>query len=226
MKTILLCLSLLLGLSARGQANITLSSLTAQSATRRSASTALIDYWQARPSPGVLISLFGFNNGAQQYIQLFDTTNAAPLVNISSWNSTLDNFTNNVHGLSIGQPVQLSTNTAGVTAGIYYVGFTTNSSGVVVVEPNSFYLYDTVAHAVAATTVGRQDVTTATGSVAVFNLVPFHTFAVAATDNYSCIVPSTGINFGKSLLIAVSTTAGTYTAGAKDVTMLATVLSR
>jgi len=55
--------------------------------------------------------------------------------------------------------------------------------------------------------------------------VPMHAFAIAATDNYSVIVPMTGINFSKGIVACVSTTANTTTLGAKDVTMLATILA-
>jgi|ERR1043165_4030349 hypothetical protein len=55
--------------------------------------------------------------------------------------------------------------------------------------------------------------------------VPMHTFKIGATDNYSVIIPLTGINFSKGCQVCVSTTGPTTTIGAKEVTMLATLLA-
>lgn len=55
--------------------------------------------------------------------------------------------------------------------------------------------------------------------------VPMHTFAIAAADNYSVIIPLTGINFSKGIVACVSTTPNATTLGAKDVTMLATIVA-
>lgn len=220
----LLSLLLLLAIPA-GAADAALTLNSMYSAVRTDPATDLVDYWQVRSGPGVMISLFGYNNGSQQYIQLFDATNAAPTIAVTAWSATVDNFTNAFHGLSIGQPVQLTGTVATIAAGIYYVGMATNGAGVVISDPNSFYLYDTKANAMAGTTTGRQNIS-GSSSTATLNLVPFHTFVIGAANNYSCIVPNTGMSFGKSLLIAVSTSAGTYTAGAKDVTMTATLKSQ
>lgn len=61
------------------------------------------------------------------------------------------------------------------------------------------------------------------GAIPANGTVPMHTFAVAATDNYSCIIPLTGINFSSGIMALVSTTGPTLTLGAKNVTMLATL---
>ena len=54
--------------------------------------------------------------------------------------------------------------------------------------------------------------------------VPFHTFAIGATDNYSVIVPVSGIPFSRALIAVVSTTEDTYTPyGSNIATMLATL---
>ena len=54
--------------------------------------------------------------------------------------------------------------------------------------------------------------------------VPLHTFKIGATDNYSIIVQISGINFSTGIVACVSTTDVTTTLGAKDVTMLATLV--
>jgi len=55
--------------------------------------------------------------------------------------------------------------------------------------------------------------------------VPLHKFKVAAADNYGVLIPLTGINFSKGIVACVSTTADTTTLGAKEVTMLATIVA-
>jgi hypothetical protein len=55
--------------------------------------------------------------------------------------------------------------------------------------------------------------------------VPLHRFAIAAADNFSVIVPRSGINFGVGIVACVSTTADTTTLGAQDAAMLATILA-
>lgn len=52
-------------------------------------------------------------------------------------------------------------------------------------------------------------------------VVPLHTCAIGAADNYSVLIPVTGINFGRGLTIIVSSTPNLTTyAATKDVTML------
>ncbi|HVX56973.1 MAG TPA: hypothetical protein VHA37_04525 [Candidatus Saccharimonadales bacterium] len=55
--------------------------------------------------------------------------------------------------------------------------------------------------------------------------VPLHRFAIPAADNFSVIIPRTGINFSTGIVACVSTTDDTTTLGAKDVAMLATILA-
>lgn len=187
-------------------------------ATRTSTSTGLVDWWQVDTRTGKLISLFGFNNGSQQWLQVFDS-GAGPTNIVDGFaaaatgGQTADTCTNASHGLSIGQPVQLTGTFAGLSAGIFYAS---------PIDGNRFYLYDTKAHAISQGSTGKQDLTGSSAS-ATLNKLPLHTFAIGAADNYSFIVPDTGSSYGRGLVVAVSTTAATYTAGAKDVTMLITL---
>lgn len=104
----------------------------------RVSAAGLIDYMRISTRSEVLLSLFGWNNGAAAWIQFFDTALGTPLA----------------------------------------------------------------------------------------GAVPMHTFGIAAADNYSVIVPLTGINFGNGVFVAVSSTGPLYTAaGSKDVTMLATLIA-
>ena len=53
---------------------------------------------------------------------------------------------------------------------------------------------------------------------------PLYAFKIAANDNFSVIVPLSGINFSYGLYVALSSTQGFYTAGgSKDVTFLGTL---
>lgn len=218
MKKLLLSIALLLAIMPARAADLTYTASSAYDAARTDTTTGLVDYWQVYPQAQTVISVFGYNNGASQFLQMFDSTNAVPTVAVTAWNATADTFTAANSGLRTGQPIQVTTTTAGLSAAIYYVGMSNLSVSV-------FYLYDTKAHAISgAPTGGATGLQNLTGgsSTATLNLVPFHTLAIAAADNYWAIVPSTGISLGSGCLLAVSTTAVTYTAGAKDVTIMVT----
>src|SRR3954465_15283918 len=53
--------------------------------------------------------------------------------------------------------------------------------------------------------------------------VPLHTFVIAAGDNFSVIIPTTGIPCGTGIVIANSSTAQTLTVGAADCWFTTTV---
>lgn len=211
--TTLLSLGLLIG-NAVAQAVTTPTATlgSTQSASRADTTSNYVDWWQINTGPSQLISLFGYNSGAQQYLQIFDSS-AGPTVAVTAWVAATDIFTAAAHGLTTGERVQLTGTVAGISAGIYYAQW---------ISADTFYLYDTLAHAQAGGATGRSDVTGAT-STATLNRLPIHTFAIAATDNYSFIVPVVGMTCGKGIVVANSTTAATYTAGSKNVTIVATV---
>lgn len=209
-------------LPAFAQAEVVGSTATfgsTQVASRADTTSNYVDWWQVRTGPGLLISVFGYNSGAQQWLQLFDSS-AGPTVAVTSWDSTGDKFTATNHGLSNGEKIQLTGTVAGIAAGFYFVGLDTNSvSGLT--NTVAFYIYNTAANAYAGQTTGRQDLTGVTGT-ATLNRIPIHTFAIAATDNFSCVVQFTGMSCEKGIVLADSTTAATYTAGSKNLTMLVT----
>lgn len=183
-------------------------------APRADTTTNYVDWWQVRVGALTLISLFGYNSGAQQWIQLFDAA-VSPTIAITDTDDSTDIFTAASHGLNTGQRVQVS-GISGITdATICYVRK---------VSVSTFSLYDTLAHAMdSSSTTGRlnPDTPSDTGTI---TLVPIHTFAIGATDNYSCIISVTGVEFSKGLIAAVSSTGPLYTAGAaKNVTMLGTL---
>jgi hypothetical protein len=200
------------------QASFTSSST--QTAPRADATSNLVDWWQVRNGPGVFISCFGLNTGSAQFIQLFDSK-SGPTLAITGWDSTKDTFTATNHQLGIGTRLQLTNSLAGTPAGIYYVGGTNNAAGVTVRDPDSFALYDTLAHAQAAGATGRQDLGGVSGTGTMYFL-PLHVFRAGATDNFSCIIPVTGFGYNRGLVVAISTTSGTWTAGAKEATYLVT----
>lgn len=58
------------------------------------------------------------------------------------------------------------------------------------------------------------------------NAEPLHTFAIDASNNFSVIVPVSGIGFDVGLIVALSTTDAVYTAGAsKDLSFCGTLNS-
>lgn len=193
---------------------------SSKDATRRSSSTGYVDYMTVRTNPCELISLFGYNSGADQFLQLYDQNgswvpggNHPILRSVTDTNATTNLVT--VNGASL---------TAGDYLGAVYLTGVTGVSFAyaVAISATTVALYPTVADAMAQT--NRVDLTqnSETGS---FSLVPVHTFAIGATDNYSCIIPVTGIPFGRGLIVAVSTAGPLYTAGAKEVTICGTLKS-
>jgi hypothetical protein len=214
--------TLLTGLCLLGPATSQAQIVRGSTATAARADTTsnYVDWWAVYAGPATLISCFGYNSGAQQWLQFYDSANG-PTVAVTSWDASSDKFTATNHGLSIGQRIQLTGTVATIAAGIYYVGLDTNSLAGAVTNSVAFYVYDTLANAKAGGSTGRQNIVGAT-STATLNLLPLHTFAIAATDNYSCIVPDTGMSFGKGIVIANSTTGPTYTAGSKNVTIMVT----
>jgi hypothetical protein len=186
-----------------------------QQAPRADSSSNLVDWWLVKARPTTMVSCFGYNNGSQQFLQFFDTASTnGPLIYVSGMNSTAEFFTNSVTGGSgevmMGERIQL-TNNFGAAAGIYYA-VTTNIAGV-------FRLATSLANAQAGTVVNL----TNNSSSGVLLRVPEHSMAMGAADNFSVIVPNTGMGFGKGIVAAVSTTAATYTAGAKDLTLFITL---
>lgn len=182
-----------------------------QAASRADPTSNYIDWWQVRTGPGLIMSVFGYNSGPQQWLQIYDSPQG-PTVAVTAWDQTAKTFTATNHGLSNGERVQLTNTVASITAGFYYVGYTNSFQ---------FYLYDTAAHAYAGGATGLQNVSGAT-STATFQRLPIHTFAIAASDNFSCIVPVTGITCEKGIVLADSTTAATYTGGNKNFTAMIT----
>lgn len=209
MKTLFLCLSLA-GLAGSAFGQIQTKGSTA-SAPRADSTSNYVDWWLVNAQGTIVYSIFGYNSGSQQFLQIYDTT-VGPTVAVTAWDATSDCFTNTAHGLSTGQRIQLTGTVAGISAGIYYVGY---------VEPNAFSIYDTLAHAQTGGATGKQDVTGGT-STATLNRLPIACQAIAGTDNYSWVIPMTGGTLGKGLVIANSTTAATYTAGSKNITILVT----
>ncbi len=174
--------------------------------------TALMDYWAVTKGPGLMINLFGWNAGAAGFVEVFDTDHTNAFVPISGFDSGLGFYTNTIpRTFSHGEAVQLTNTLAGVTAGIYWVS---------VFESNLFTLNSTKVKALTFTADKPPTGASATGMVI---RLPVHTFAIAATDNYSCIVPVTGIPFGRGLLFGTSSTGGTYTLGGTNITAIVTV---
>lgn len=169
------------------------------------------DWELIRAGRGELLSLFGYNSGAAQFIQIFDSA-VGPVVTISATVAATDIATAASHGLHTGQRVHLPSDLAGVTAGIYYVNK---------ISANTLYLYDTKANAITGGASGRANFTgVASGTL---NLIPKHTFAIGGADNFSCVIPVTGLGFDNGVVVANSSTGPLYTAGSKDVTYCATL---
>lgn len=192
--------------------NFTFSS---RDASRTDTTTGFVDYVDVRRGVSVLLSLFGYNSGAQQWLQLFDVATGAPTLAIQT-NPEVETITEFValsHGLVDGDKVRISGITGIADTRFWFVH---------VVDANHFTIHDTLAEALAGTNAEEPSTQEDDGTL---NHVPLHTFAIGAADNFSVIVPRTGINFSRGLVAAVSTTATIYTAGAKEVTMLGTLIA-
>lgn len=61
-----------------------------------------------------------------------------------------------------------------------------------------------------------------TNNVPVNGAIALHTMTAGAADNFSCIVPVTGMAFSRGIAIAVSSTAGYLTLGSKEITCYGT----
>lgn len=192
-------------------------SSSTQNAPRADTTSNYVDWWQVRNGPGIFISCFGYNSGAAQFVQLFDTR-TGPQIAVTAWDATLDTFTVTNHGLLAGTRIQLTNAIAGIAAGIYYASGATNATAN---ATNQFYLYDTAAHAIAKGATGLQDVTGGTGT-GTMQLLPIHSFAVASADNFSCIIPITGAPYTRGLAVALSSSGPTYTAVGKQATFFVT----
>ena len=197
----LLMVALALALAGQAWAQSTIWTASSTMSAPRVGASNYIDWWVVRAGPTKLISVFGYNGGPLQYLQFFDNPNG-PVLNITAWDNVNNNFTNANHALTTGQRVQLTNTVAGITAGIYYARpYTTNA----------FYLYDTYAHAIATGSETGLKTVSGGSSTATMLLVPLHSMAMAASDNYSIMITGTGMGFGKGLTIANSTTPATYT---------------
>lgn len=185
----------------------------------RANASGYIDWAQVSNRQGSrLINVFGYNSGPQQWLQFYNSTNGIVLAigDSSDANNTFD-VSNGGGAVYLGEPLQLTNTIAGITAGIYYARPTTNSTTV-------FQLYDTRAHALNyASTTGIKNVTAdaQTGNI---QMLPRHTMAIAGADNYSWIIPGTGMGFGQGIVIAASTTGPTFTPPSTNITICATLL--
>jgi hypothetical protein len=183
----------------------------------RMSSSGYIDWAQVSTSRGArLISVFGYNSGPQQWVQLYNSSNGIVVVIADSTAST-KLWSASSSNIFIGEPLQFTNTIGTAAAGIYFARPITNSS-------LWFQLYDTRAHAInTASTTGILTPSTDGLSGNVHQL-PRHTFAVAATDNFSFIVPDTGMQFGQGIVVAASTTGPTFTPPSTNITICATLL--
>lgn len=206
----LIAFLLLIGSCYAQPATQTYSSV--QSAPRADSTSNYADWWQVVKGPGTVISVFGYNSGGQQFVQLFDAggTNG-PYVNFSGFSASADTFTNTTAAeLRLGQRLQVTNVVGGVSAGIYYA---------IPMTSTTYKLATTLANAQAGTGI---DLSGSTGSGIMFHL-PLDSFAVGAADNFSCIIQNSGLVVGKGLVVAVSTTAATFTPGAKELIYFVTL---
>lgn len=220
MKTLFALLAaVLVTLGSYAQPGNSLTFSSIQQAPRASTTTQLVDWWTVYTHPCTLVNCFGYNNGGQQYLQFFDTGSSnGPTIQVSGFSATQEWFTNSLSNtlspggeVKLGDRIQL-TNDFAAPAGIYFA-VTTNIAGV-------FRLATTLANALAGTC---QDLTNGVSNAGFLVRVPTYSMAIGAADNFSIIVPSTGMGFGKGVCTAVSSTAATYTAGAKDLILFTTL---
>jgi len=182
-------------------------------APRVSTATGLIDLWQVTRGSGKLISLFGYNSSTQQWVQVFDTTNG-PTLAVNGFDSGNSWFTNGSGSLGPGDGLRITNTFAGLSAGIYFAQ---------PVGANRFYLMPTRDLAVNGSFLDALAISGSSSGTG-FMRVPVHSFAVDGTNNFSCIVPVTGIPVGRGVCIATSQTGGAlYTPGGTNITANVTV---
>ena len=183
------------------------------SAPRSDITTGLVDMWMVRPGPCKLVSLFGYNNGPKQFVQIFDCPNTnGPILDVSCAGAgTVEFFmtTTRPSGLVTGTKLNFTNAICGLGPGVTFVGRYTNTS------TSKFCLYDSLAHALAGGTTGLQ-IPSGGASGGYVSLCPIHTFAVAASDNFSMIIPVTGMAFGSGLAISGSSALATNSLTTKD----------
>lgn len=183
--------------------------------TRRDATTNFIDYWTpVKKGPLTLLSLFGFStNASTQWIQLFDHDGALTGSITDTDDGTGELTVGANSGIHTGQEVILGS-IAGMTRGFAYV----NSS-------TAIQVFDTYDHALKGASGTGIILPSSNGDTGTWTLIPFHTFAAGADNNYSMIIPVTGLTVSFGLCVANSSTEATYTAGAaKDITACGTFL--
>jgi hypothetical protein len=166
-----------------------------------------VDFWIVRKGPCKLFSLFGYNNGVKQFIQIFDLAwHPGPsVVGSTAASSQLTVLTT---GLVTGD--KCATDVPGYTAGYSYY--------LRVIDSNHVTLHQTQATAMT----GASPVAVTDGQTGHLWIAPVHCAAIAASDNYSIVIPVTGLTLGRGLTIAVSTGSPFFAGGGTDVTMCGT----
>jgi len=190
--------------AAMAESEQTLSSLI--DAPRASTNNALIDWWQVTRRNTKLISCYGYNNGSQAFLQFYDCSASTNGVAIPVSGFAGGLYTNAVaRDVGYLERLQLTNTLGGNPAALYYA---------IPSDSTHFTLATTLANAIAGVTVDPQG---STAAATIFR-VPVHTMAIAASDNYSTIVPVKGTAFSRGLLIAASSSATTYTPAGTNIT--------
>jgi hypothetical protein len=191
--------------------NFTFSS---RDASRLDTATGYVDFLEAKRGAGVLLSLFGYNSGAAQFLQLFDVATGAPTLAITSGPDGGDAFFDAVgHGLLTGDKAIISGITGIADSRIWFLHR---------LSADRFTVHATLAEAISGTNAEEPDNQSDAGTL---THVPLHTALIGAGLNFSTVVPVTGLNFSRGLVAAVSTTGPLYTAGTKQLTMCGTLLA-
>lgn len=178
-------------------------------ASQMDTTTGFLDYYVVSGRPCEVLSLFGYHQGgATAYVMLFDST-FFPQKSITNTNNATGAITSASHGLVTGDHVAL-TDITGLTTGWVNKGNT-----------STFKLYASFDDAVSSTNVLLP---TSNGDTGTVEIMPKHTLAIGAADNFSFIIPATGFGFGRGLVVALSSTPALFTPSTtKDITLLGTL---
>jgi hypothetical protein len=190
--------------------NLTFSSLKDGTSPAGTALGTLFE-WIISTGPGRLLSLMGYNSGAAMFLQLFDLPRT-PIITVTGSSNSQKIVTGDVTGFSTGDRVR-NVDIGGITtAGWVYIGKPYGNNG-------TFALYPGHASAMADTSrVSPND-----NQIGTMVAVPMHSQAIAAADNYSFIVPTTGIGLGRGLVIGISDQLPYYHPLAAAITALVTI---
>jgi hypothetical protein len=143
------------------------------------ARTLSVTYASNHNSAGIILALYGANDVQSKSVSVY----LQQIMGTCTVNATTDEVTFTSHGFSDGQSVMITaatTQPGGITVNTEYFARPTDSS----VPANTFFLYDTAAHAIAGGATGKVDITsTGSGTLTLYAVRGTQTLTGASITN-------------------------------------------